>query len=172
MAGVAALPEVRRARRGHADTYGRVYYKSKAKRRWQVSFFAPPRTADGRTKELSQTVVDDRSGRVLESWTGYKVEWTMARGYAGAFGRDRQRAVGLAAAVRAVRAAVRAPAVAAAAPRPAVLLAFSVSYAFFNAVAHRRLGPARLSAARLPARAHARHRASRGRAGASRRRCA
>ena len=24
---------------------------------------------------------------MLESWTGYKVTWTMARGYAGAFGR-------------------------------------------------------------------------------------
>ena len=52
-----------------------------------MSFFAPPEGGLGRTKELSQTVVDDRSGRVLESWTGYKVEWTMARGYAGAFGR-------------------------------------------------------------------------------------
>jgi hypothetical protein len=51
-----------------------------------VSFFAPPK-GQGRSKEISQTVVDDRSGRVLESWTGYKVEWTMARGYAGAFGR-------------------------------------------------------------------------------------
>jgi hypothetical protein len=84
---VAARPEVRRARAGHSLTYGRVFYKDKAKRRWQVSFFAPPARPGGRTKELSQTVVDDRSGRVLESWTGYKVEWTMARGYAGAFGR-------------------------------------------------------------------------------------
>ena len=84
---VAARPEVRRARARHELTYGRVYYKSKAKRRWQVSFFAPPARPGGRTKEISETVVDDRSGRVLESWTGDKVEWTMARGYAGAFGR-------------------------------------------------------------------------------------
>ena len=83
---VAARPEVRRARAKHELTYGRVYYKSRAKHRWQVSFFAPPK-GHGRSKEISQTVVDDRSGRVLESWTGYKVEWTMARGYAGAFGR-------------------------------------------------------------------------------------
>ena len=86
-AQVAARPEVRaRAREAPQPTYGRVYYKSRAKHRWQVSFFAPPK-GHGRSKEISQTVVDDRSGRVLESWTGYKVEWTMARGYAGAFGR-------------------------------------------------------------------------------------
>ena len=32
-------------------------------------------------------VVDDQSGEVEESWTGYQVAWRMARGYAGAFGR-------------------------------------------------------------------------------------
>ena len=133
MAGVAVLPEVRRARRGHADTYGRVYYKSKAKRRWQVSFFAPPRTAEGRTRQISQTVVDDRSGRVLESWTGYKVEWTMARGYAGAFGRVANALwVWLPLCALFVLPFARPP------WRLlhldlAVLLAFSVSYAFFNA---------------------------------------
>jgi hypothetical protein len=133
MAAVAARPEVRRARRGHPLSYGRVYYKSKAKRRWQVSFFAPPAQGRSRSKELSETIVDDRSGRVLESWTGYKVAWTMARGYPGAFGRI-----------------VNAPwiwlglcvlFVAPFARRPlrllhldlVVLLAFSVSYAFFNA---------------------------------------
>ena len=31
--------------------------------------------------------VDDRSGAVLEQWSGDQVAWTMARGYAGAFGR-------------------------------------------------------------------------------------
>ncbi len=48
--------------------------------RWQVSWF------DG-TKELAQAIVDDRSGTVVESWTGYQVAWRMARGYPGAFGR-------------------------------------------------------------------------------------
>ena len=133
MRAVAARPEVRRARRGHALTYGRVYYKSRAKRRWQVSFFAPPEVRGARTKELSQTVVDDRSGRVLESWTGYKVEWTMARGYAGAFGRA-ANALWVWLPLCALFALPFA--------RPpwrllhldlAVLLAFSVSYAFFNA---------------------------------------
>mgnify|MGYP006174166467 CR=1 FL=1 len=34
-----------------------------------------------------QVAIDDRSGAILEAWTGYKVAWTMARGYDGAFGR-------------------------------------------------------------------------------------
>jgi hypothetical protein len=32
-------------------------------------------------------LIDDRTGVVLESWTGHQVAWTMARGYPGAFGR-------------------------------------------------------------------------------------
>jgi hypothetical protein len=48
--------------------------------RWQVSYFRHGR-------EVAQVQVDDRSGAVLEQWTGPQVAWTMARGYAGAFGR-------------------------------------------------------------------------------------
>ena len=48
--------------------------------RWQVSFF---RTGD----EVAQVQIDDRSGAVLEQWTGDQVAWSMARGYEGAFGR-------------------------------------------------------------------------------------
>jgi hypothetical protein len=48
--------------------------------RWQVSFF---RDHD----EVVQVQVDDRSGAVLEQWSGEQVAWTMARGYPGAFGR-------------------------------------------------------------------------------------
>jgi hypothetical protein len=130
---VAARPEVRRARRGHAQTYGRVYYKSRAKRRWQVSFFAPPSGGHGRSRELSQTVVDDRSGRVLESWTGYKVEWTMARGEAGAFGRVANAPwIWLPLCALFVLPFARPP-LALLHLDLAVLLAFSVSYAFFNA---------------------------------------
>ena len=51
-------------------------------RRWQVSFYA--RT--GR-EEIAQVVVDDRSGRVLETWTGFRVAWPMARGLPGQFGQ-------------------------------------------------------------------------------------
>jgi hypothetical protein len=48
--------------------------------RWQVSFFRDK-------EEIVQVQVDDRSGAVLEQWSGDQVAWTMARGYAGAFGR-------------------------------------------------------------------------------------
>ena len=48
--------------------------------RWQVSFFR-----DG--SEIVQVQVDDRSGAMLEQWSGDQVAWTMARGYPGAFGR-------------------------------------------------------------------------------------
>jgi hypothetical protein len=36
--------------------------------------------------ELALVLVDAHSGKVLESWTGYQVNWKMARGYSGAFG--------------------------------------------------------------------------------------
>jgi hypothetical protein len=48
--------------------------------RWQVSFFR-----DG--DEVVQILVDDRSGAILEQWSGDQVAWRMARGYEGAFGR-------------------------------------------------------------------------------------
>jgi hypothetical protein len=48
--------------------------------RWQVSFFRDDR-------EVVQVYVDDRSGAILEQWSGYQVPWRMARGYPGAFGR-------------------------------------------------------------------------------------
>jgi hypothetical protein len=54
--------------------------------RWQVSYYAKVPAGDPR-KEIAQLVVDDRSGAVLEAYTNYKVAWTMARGYPGAFGR-------------------------------------------------------------------------------------
>ena len=48
--------------------------------RWQVSWFR-----DG--QEVVQVQVDDRTGAILEQWSGDQVAWSMARGYAGAFGR-------------------------------------------------------------------------------------
>jgi hypothetical protein len=47
---------------------------------WEVGFYRDD-------EELVQVVVDDQSGEVEESWTGYQVAWRMARGYPGAFGR-------------------------------------------------------------------------------------
>jgi hypothetical protein len=47
---------------------------------WEVGFYRDD-------EELVEVVVDDQSGEVEESWTGYQVAWRMARGYPGAFGR-------------------------------------------------------------------------------------
>jgi hypothetical protein len=48
--------------------------------RWQVSWFRDDR-------EVVQVQVDDRTGAIVEQWSGDQVAWSMARGYAGAFGR-------------------------------------------------------------------------------------
>ncbi len=59
------------------------YEYTKGPGRWQVSWFS----AGPKPTELAQVYVDDYSGRVTEAWTGFQVAWTMARGYPGAFGR-------------------------------------------------------------------------------------
>ncbi len=46
---------------------------------WQVDFYA-----GGANR--AQVIVDDASGTVRESWTGYQVAWQMARGYPDQFG--------------------------------------------------------------------------------------
>jgi hypothetical protein len=46
---------------------------------WQVDFYAGG-------AERVQVIVDDATGRVRESWTGYQIAWQMARGYSGQFG--------------------------------------------------------------------------------------
>jgi hypothetical protein len=74
-----ALPLVRRVRVANPGSYGGAYLKGPA--RWQVSFF------NRHAKEVVQVYISDSSGRVLQQWTGFQIAWTMARGYAGAFGR-------------------------------------------------------------------------------------
>jgi hypothetical protein len=49
-------------------------------RRWQVSLF-------DKNREVAQVIVDDRSGKVAEVWTGDQVFWYQARGEEGAYGR-------------------------------------------------------------------------------------
>ena len=111
------------------------YEYTKGPGRWQVSWFSAGRNQ----KELAQVYVNDASGRVTEAWTGFQVAWSMARGYPGAFGR------------RVTAWYVWIPlCLAFAIPfvpwrrRPtllhldvAVLLAFSISLAFFN---HAKIG--------------------------------
>jgi hypothetical protein len=78
------VPKVREVLPHHRG-WTRVAYL-KGSDRWQVSWFDPEVRGKPR-KEIGQVLVDDRSGRVLEAWTGFQVPWTMARGYPGAFGR-------------------------------------------------------------------------------------
>jgi hypothetical protein len=127
----AARPEVREALGRNPRAYARAYLTEGG--RWQVSWFLPPTSEEARREEIAQVLIRDRDRRVLEAWTGPQVEWPMARGYPGQFGR-----------------AVNAPWVwiglcmlfVLPFARPplrllhldlAVLLAFSVSYAFFGA---------------------------------------
>jgi hypothetical protein len=94
--------------------------------RWQVSYFSRDRPA----KEVAQLYVDDASGRVTEAYTGYKVAWTMARGYAGAFGRTVNSPwvwIGLTLLFLAPFIRVRGVRL-----DLAVLAAFGISVAFFN----------------------------------------
>jgi hypothetical protein len=46
---------------------------------WQVDFY------EGGIDRV-QVVVDDTTGQIRESWTGYQIAWQMARGYSGQFG--------------------------------------------------------------------------------------
>ena len=48
---------------------------------------SPTTRATSRPRRSRRSSIDDPTGAVLEQWTGYKVAWTMARGYPGAFGR-------------------------------------------------------------------------------------
>ena len=126
-----AQPGVRRALSVQPRTYVRAYLK--ARRHWQVSYFAVPSAPGARTREIAQVLIRDADSRVVETWTGFRVAWPMARGYPGAFGRALNTPwiwLGLCAAF--------------ALPflRPplrllhldlAVLLSLSVSYAFFTA---------------------------------------
>lgn len=126
------LAIVRRERRRNPGTTREVTAKDGD--RWQVSYFKD--VAPGKPRvELAQVYVDDRSGAVQEAYTGYKVAWTMARGYPGAFGRAvNSPIVWIPLAILFV-----APFLSPRRPRRMlhldllVLSAFSISLAFFNA---------------------------------------
>ncbi|HWT95299.1 MAG TPA: glycosyltransferase 87 family protein [Solirubrobacteraceae bacterium] len=80
----ATNEEVREEVADHPGATRDVYTKGTG--RWQVSWFAKTKPGEPRV-EIAQVLVDDRTGGILEAWTDYKVAWTMARGYDGAFGR-------------------------------------------------------------------------------------
>jgi hypothetical protein len=79
------VPNVQAERAKFRNEYVRAYLKRPG--RWQVAWYDPPRGRDDRTEEIIQVLIDDRTGRVEETWTGFQVAWLMARGYPGAFGR-------------------------------------------------------------------------------------
>jgi Glycosyltransferase family 87 len=72
-----ADPKVRAEVREHGAMTSFAYLDGPL--HWQISFFRGG-------KERAQVIVDDPSGAVLESWTGWQVPWKMARGYPGQFG--------------------------------------------------------------------------------------
>jgi hypothetical protein len=78
----AAQPAVRRERARVPDATAEAFLAGPG--RWRASFLDDR----GERREIAQVLVDDRSGAVLETWTGFRVAWVMARGYDGAFGRS------------------------------------------------------------------------------------
>jgi hypothetical protein len=74
-------PKVIATRRSHPGAFSNVFEKSG--QRWQVSYYE----RDAPNKEIAQVYISDDTGKITEAWTGPQVAWTMARGYAGAFGR-------------------------------------------------------------------------------------
>jgi hypothetical protein len=124
------VPKIARVRREHRGAYPTAYTKGATQ--WQVSIFSRDRA------EIGQVTIDDLTGAVLESWTGYQVAWTMARGYDGAFGR-RVNAWYVWVPMCVLFVAPFLPGVRRGRRRPSwlhldllALLAFSVSLAFFN----------------------------------------
>jgi Glycosyltransferase family 87 len=131
LAVAAAVPKVRAAREASPPAYARAYLAKGG--RWQASWFLPPSRGEPRREEIAQVLVRDRDRRVLEAWTGVQVAWPMARGYPGQFGRSLNAPwlwVGLC--VLFVLPFARLP-LRLLHLDLAVLLAFSVSYAFFGA---------------------------------------
>ena len=79
----AKSDKVKEALKDHPKAKPEVFLKGPND--WQVSWFTPG-TGDAR-KEVAQVRINDRSAAIVEAWNGPQVAWTMARGYAGAFGR-------------------------------------------------------------------------------------
>lgn len=77
-----ADPKARAVRDDNPGSYDQIFLKGQT--RWQLSIYAKGKPL----REIGQVIVDDRTGKVVESWDGPYVAWTMARGYDGAFGRS------------------------------------------------------------------------------------
>jgi len=74
----SALGLVHSLERTHPNSFSQV--SSPVAGEWQVAFYS-------RDQEFVQVIVSAASGRVLATYTGIKIAWSMARGLPGAFGR-------------------------------------------------------------------------------------
>ncbi len=74
----AGSPKLQAELSKHARTTHQAFAKGPG--RWQVSWY------DG-AREIGQVIVDERTRRAVEVWTGPRAAWQMARGIPGAFGR-------------------------------------------------------------------------------------
>ncbi|HEX2103849.1 MAG TPA: hypothetical protein VHF51_09370 [Solirubrobacteraceae bacterium] len=79
------LEEVREERAEHPGSTREVFTKGPTL--WQVSYYAKTPKGEPR-EEIAQVIVSDFNGGVVEVWTDFYVAWTMARGYEGAFGKS------------------------------------------------------------------------------------
>ncbi|MFO1310408.1 MAG: hypothetical protein U1F64_18455, partial [Burkholderiales bacterium] len=76
----ARVPKIAALRRDHP---GSTLSSKRKDGRWVVDVW----TRGPKAKQIGQVYVS-LDGRVTESWTGFQVAWTMARGYPGAFGQS------------------------------------------------------------------------------------
>jgi hypothetical protein len=72
------VPRVRALERTHPHSFSQV--SSPVSGEWQVAFYS-------RNQEFVQVLVRRADGRVIATYTGIQIAWTMARGLPGAFGR-------------------------------------------------------------------------------------
>lgn len=82
----SAPADISRARARHPGSYARAYLKDG--RHWQVSHFDSTRAPGEPRQEIAAVLLRDSDGAIVEAWTGFRVDWMMARGYPGAFGRS------------------------------------------------------------------------------------
>ncbi|MBU6337330.1 MAG: hypothetical protein KGR19_05855, partial [Acidobacteria bacterium] len=78
----AAVPKVAEIKREDPDATFSA--KRKPGGRWEVSMWS----SGPKSRQVALVIVDARSAKVVEAWTGFQVAWSMARGYPGAFGRS------------------------------------------------------------------------------------
>ena len=76
------VPKLAEIHRENPDSYFSAIRKPG--QRWEVSLWDPGESS----KQVGLAIIDARSGKVIEAWTGFQVAWSMARGYPGAFGRS------------------------------------------------------------------------------------